>query len=385
MYFIDVGQGDSILIDQGQTEVLIDAGTGSINVANFIRQYVDGPIEVVVATHTDADHIGGLDTVLSSYKILDVWTNGQTATTIAYSDFVTAVQSNGSITHIARRGGKIDVGTLSFLILNPVNLSGTTNNNSIVLSLDYGDTSFLFEGDAEQEAEANMLSAGIVPQADILKIGHHGSRTASSLPFLAAVRPEDAIYMCALGNMYGHPHQETLNNLAQVGSRVYGTDVNGTVDVQTDGKTYTVEVEKPGVPKAPALTTTSTSTTSATTTSLPTTPANTGANVQITKIFFDGLVPSVESDEYVEITNLGNTSVDLKGWVLKDVADGYPSFTFPSFALQPGKSIRVYTNEVHPEYGGFTFNYGKAIWNNTSPDTAALFNAQGQEMSRKSY
>jgi beta-lactamase superfamily II metal-dependent hydrolase len=391
VYFIDVGQGDSILIDQGQTEVLIDAGTGSVNVANFIKQYVDGPLEAVVATHTDADHIGGLDTILNTYKVSEVWTNSQTATTVAYSNFISSIQSNGATTHTARRGDKINVGTLSFSVLNPANLSGTTNNNSIVLNLNYGDTDFLFEGDAEQEAEAGMLSAGIVPHADILKVGHHGSRTASSPAFLAVVKPEVAVYMCGVGNMYGHPHQETLNNLAQIGAKVYGTDVNGTVKIETDGKNYTVQVEKQGTPKAPTTTTTSTSQTTSTTTqmstttSLPVTSPSTNINVQITKIFYDGLVPTVESDEYVEITNLGSIAVDLKGWLLKDVADGYPSFTFPAYVLQSGKSIRVYTNEIHPEYGGFSFGYGKAIWNNTQPDTAGLFNAQGQEVSRKSY
>ena len=106
---------------------------------------------------------------------------------------------------------------------------------------------------------------------------------------------------------------------------------------------------------------------------------------QVTCIFYDGLVPRVESNEYVEITNLGTEPVDLAGWVLKDISEGSPSFTFPSYILQPGKSARVYTNESHPEYGGFSFGYGKAIWNNTDPDTAALYNAQGQEVSRKSY
>jgi beta-lactamase superfamily II metal-dependent hydrolase len=391
VYYIDVGQGDSILLDQGQTEVLIDGGTGSVNVANFIKPYIDGSLEAVVATHTDADHIGGLDTVLDTFKVSDVWTNGQTATTVAYSNFISAVQSSGAITHIARRGDKINIDTLSFAILNPANLSGTTNNNSIVLNLNYGNTGFLFEGDAEQEAEASMLSARIVPHADILKVGHHGSRTASSPAFLTVVRPEVAVYMCGVGNMYGHPHQETLNNLAQIGAKVYGTDINGTVKIETDGKNYTVQVERQGTPKAPTTTTTSTSQTTltttptSTTTSLPVTSPSTTINVQITKIFYDGLVPSVESDEYVEITNLGSEPVDLKGWVLKDVADGYPSFTFPAYVLQPEESIRVYTNEVHSEYGGFSFGYGKSIWNNTNPDIAGLFNAQGKEVSRKSY
>jgi len=107
--------------------------------------------------------------------------------------------------------------------------------------------------------------------------------------------------------------------------------------------------------------------------------------VKITKIFYDGLVPRTESDEYVEITNLGSGPVDLKGWVIKDVSEGYPSFTFPSYVLQPGKSVRVYTNEIHSEYGGFSFGSGKAVWNNSNPDTAVLYDAQGQEVSRESY
>jgi len=111
----------------------------------------------------------------------------------------------------------------------------------------------------------------------------------------------------------------------------------------------------------------------------------TGSNVQITYIFYDGVVYRTESDEYVEITNLGDTSQDLKGWILKDISEGYPSFTFPSYVLTPGAKIRIYTNEIHSEWGGFSFGYGKAIWNNSSPDTAALYDAQGQEMSRKSY
>jgi len=117
---------------------------------------------------------------------------------------------------------------------------------------------------------------------------------------------------------------------------------------------------------------------------LPPTPS-TATNVKITKIFYDGLEPRTESDEYVEIKNLGSEPVDLEGWVIKDTSDGYPSLTFPAYILQPGKSIRVYTNEIHPEYGGFSFGSGKAVWNNSSPDTAVLYNAQGQEVSRKSY
>ena len=117
----------------------------------------------------------------------------------------------------------------------------------------------------------------------------------------------------------------------------------------------------------------------------PLPPAPSATNVQITRIFYDGLVFRVESDEYVEIKNLGSEPQDLAGWLLKDISEGYPSFTFPHYILAPGAAIRVYTNELHPEWGGFSFGYGKAVWNNKSPDIAALYNTQGQEVSRKSY
>ncbi|GAI39221.1 unnamed protein product, partial [marine sediment metagenome] len=108
---------------------------------------------------------------------------------------------------------------------------------------------------------------------------------------------------------------------------------------------------------------------------LPTPPPERVQDVQITYIFYDGLVPRVESDEYVEITNLGDQPQDLAGWVLMDISEGYPSFIFPSYTLLPGESIRVYTNEYHPEWGGFSFEYSRAIWNNTEPDIAVLYDS----------
>jgi len=110
-----------------------------------------------------------------------------------------------------------------------------------------------------------------------------------------------------------------------------------------------------------------------------------GRHAQITYIFYDGLVPRAESDEYVEITNLGDQAQDLAGWVLMDISEGYPSFTFPSYILAAGESIRVYTNEYHHEWGGFSFEYGRAVWSNSEPDVAVLYNKDGKEVSRKSY
>jgi competence protein ComEC len=246
VHFIDVGQGDSILIDLGETEVLIDGGEKTPGVVPYLEDYVDGPIEVMVATHPHADHIGGLIAVLDAYQVEQIWHNGDTSTSKTYDEFTSAVQSEGAEVHIGSRGDNINAGELTFTILNPTSLSGTMNNNSIVTSLSYGSVDFLFTGDAEHEAEAAMLIASDIPipEVEILKVGHHGSRTASSKDFLALASPEVAIYMAGQDNSYGHPHAETLDALAQIGAKIYGTDVNGTIIVTTDGAAYTIQTTK---------------------------------------------------------------------------------------------------------------------------------------------
>jgi beta-lactamase superfamily II metal-dependent hydrolase len=246
VHFIDVGQGDSILIDLGETEVLIDGGEKSPGVVNYLKKYVDGPLEVMVATHPHSDHIGGLIAVLGAFQVQQIWYNGENGGSATYNEFVAAVQAEGAELHMGKRGDKIVAGRLTFLILNPKTLAGTVNNNSIVLSLSYRMVDFLFMGDAEKEAEGAMLVAGDmpVPDVEILKVGHHGSRTASSPAFLAATSPEVAIYMAGVSNKYGHPHQETLAALAQIGAKVYGTDVSGTIIISTDVQRYTVATKK---------------------------------------------------------------------------------------------------------------------------------------------
>jgi len=241
VHFIDVGQGDSILVDLGETEILIDGGDKSSGVVEYLKKYVDDPLEVMVATHPHADHIGGLIGVLDDFEVDEIWLNGDTNTSDTYSEFMSAVNSEGAQVYEARRGDTIEVGELVFKVLHPVNLSGTTNNNSIVLSLRYGEIDFLFMGDAEKEAEATMLAAGIVPDVEILKVGHHGSRTASSRQFLQAAKPEVAIYMAGKGNSYGHPHPETITAVTEVHALIQGTDQYGTIIVTTDGRIFSVQ------------------------------------------------------------------------------------------------------------------------------------------------
>jgi competence protein ComEC len=250
VHFIDVSQGDSILVDLEDTEILIDGGDKSPGVVNYLKNYVDGPLEVMIATHPHADHIGGLIDVLSAFEVKEIWYNGETSTSKTYSDFMSAVNAENAKVNIATRGNVIQVDGLTFKVLNPVNLKESTNNNSIVLHLAFGEIDFLFTGDAEKEAEATMLikSDMPVPDVEILKVGHHGSKTASSQDFLTVTRPEIAIYMAGEGNKYGHPHEETIQALLAVGAKIYGTDVHGTIVVTTDGEKYELQLQKQAPP-----------------------------------------------------------------------------------------------------------------------------------------
>jgi len=246
VHFIDVGQGDSILIDYGDIEILIDGGDRSPGIVTYLSNYVDGAIEVMVATHPHADHIGGLIAVLENYEVEEIWHNGDVSTSKTYQDFMDAVQSENAEVYIARLHNVIQAHELSLKVHHPANLEDSTNNNSIVLHLAYGQVDFLFMGDAEVEAEGAMmmLSSIRLPEVEILKVGHHGSRTASSEDFLALTSPEVAIYMAGEGNTYGHPHEETIAALNSVGVTIYGTDVNGTIIVTTDGNTYLIHPER---------------------------------------------------------------------------------------------------------------------------------------------
>lgn len=153
-----------------------------------------------------------------------------------------------------KQGDTLPFAGMTFQVLNPYTTTGDDlNNNSVVLRLVYGQVSFLFTGDAQQDAEARMIADGFPLKADILKVGHHGSHTSSSEAFLAQVKPVVAIYSAGAGNTYGHPHAETIAALNAVGAKIYGTDQNGTISVTTEGNTYEINVAKETAQAPPAV------------------------------------------------------------------------------------------------------------------------------------
>jgi hypothetical protein len=174
-----------------------------------------------------------------------------------YEDFMALAKAEPrAFLEQLKRGDSINVNGLAFSVFNPPSsLFADTNSNSIVLKFDYGDIKFLFTGDAQQESESSMLAADLNVNANILKVRHHGSKSSSSMPFLEAVSPQIAIYMAGINNIYGHPDGETIAALNQVGATVYGTDIHGTIVVDTDGQKYTLNTEKQVPPVIPIIST----------------------------------------------------------------------------------------------------------------------------------
>lgn len=242
VHFIDVDQGDSIFIQtpDGAT-ALIDGGYDNGMALAYLQQQGITRIDVMIATHPHADHIGGLIQVMQAIPVGEVWTNGAIHSTSTFENFIDTIAEKKIPYYEAATGTTIRVGSLELETLHSEPNADDLNDSSLVLHLTYGTVSFLFAGDAEYAAEMDMLRT--VPEqlhAQILKVGHHGSYTSSSPEFLAAVRPEIAVYSAGRNNTYGHPHQETITNLSDAGATIYGTDVHGTVIVITDGSTYQV-------------------------------------------------------------------------------------------------------------------------------------------------
>lgn len=240
--YINVGQADSILIQQGSQAMLIDAGNNgdSKTVAKYISDQGVTKLDFLVGTHPHEDHIGGMDYIINNFQIGKIYMPKVTANTKTFKDVATAIKNKGMKATVPTLGETFKLGDANCTILGPINSdTKDLNSYSIVIKIVFGNNKFLFTGDAQTSNESDMINKGYDLSADVLKVGHHGSHTSTSDAFLAKVNPKYAVISCGKGNDYGHPHKETMDRLKAKGIPVYRTDECGTIVAISDGKGIT--------------------------------------------------------------------------------------------------------------------------------------------------
>lgn len=256
---LDVGQGDSILIRDDQRVILIDAGDDPRDVARQLKAEQITKINLVIATHPHADHVGGMLEVVTQFPVTNYVDNHQPHTTATYTNLLAAIHAKEAEgLHWLQPGTgdaddqvhQVRIGpdaTLTFLFpLDGERETGTRsdlNSNSVVARIDHGKDCFLFVGDAEAETERALLNNGLA-QCDVLKVAHHGSEYATTPAFLAAVQPKIALISVGAGNRYGHPGPKTVGRIESAGAKVYRTDLSGRITVRSTGEGVSVTTER---------------------------------------------------------------------------------------------------------------------------------------------
>jgi len=424
VYFLDVGQGDSELLVFGNKTILIDAGETDMGdrVVSDLKRFGVTRIDLLVATHPHSDHIGGMQKVLAAFPVGEVLDTGLPSSSPIYEHFLETVDKKHIPYTLAEQGEIIDLDpALRILVLSPPKerFGDDPNQNSIVLRISYGTITILLTGDIGGEAEKALTKTGYALDAQILKVGHHGSEYSSSPAFLARVHPEVAVISVGKDNPYGHPHDKTLKNLENAGVTVYRTDRDGTVLVRTDGISYSVKTENSAggigtpaatgtvtaspviptpAPSSPVLLPTVPANISVTIPTLPAIPANitipvpsftlppvqlgNASAVYISATQFDAPGDDRQNlnGEWVRLTNRGDGAVLMAGWTLSD-RTGSNVYRFPATVLLPASSVTLYSGTGMMNDTALFMGKKEPVWGNDG-DTAILRDGSGTIIDR---
>ncbi|MBE6583590.1 MAG: MBL fold metallo-hydrolase [Ruminococcaceae bacterium] len=249
-HFIEVGQGDAILITSSAGNMLIDTSEKSADdkLMAYLESADVNSLKYLVLTHTDADHIGNATQIIENYKVENVLLPDYVSSSDVYLEMMEAIKRTqvnliliGTDEDCEQSGYSFRLGSLVNTVISPTKQYEDANDMSIVIKSEYGDTSVMFTGDAGKKPEGDILSSWSKDtlKCDILKAGHHGSNTSTTQEFLDAVDPSIVVISCGKGNSYGHPHDEVMERLQDKGVTVYRTDMQGNIVFKTDGKTFT--------------------------------------------------------------------------------------------------------------------------------------------------
>ncbi len=409
VYFLDVGQGDSALFFYEGKTILVDAGEyemGDRIVGELLSRGVK-KIDLLVATHPHSDHIGGMQKVLTAFPVEKVLDSGFSHPSPAYERFLETIEQKHIPYQVAEQGQTIDIDpALRVLVLSPSKvMPEDLNENSVVLRISYSTIDFLMTGDLGKEGEDALIRTGYPLDAEILKVGHHGSSSSTSSEFLARVRPETAVISVGEDNPYGHPHTETLDLLEESGVMVYRTDRDGTILVRSDGISYSVKtgMNTSGVragPPTPFLTIPTPPDDVAVplpSLTLPPFPENwtipplpgvpqigNASWIYISAIQFDAPGDDRQNlnNEWVRLTNRGEGVVLLSGWTLSDSTESHP-YVFPAYILMPGSSVTMYSGKGTMNDTSLFMGLEAPLWSNTH-DRATLKDGNGEIIDQKS-
>ncbi len=411
VHFINVGQSVATLVvgPTGET-MLIDTGhyndDGEFVLAYLQRQGIEH-IDYLVTSHNDADHIGGNAAVINYYEteaegIGAVYDPGIAASTQTYGEYLDAVEANGVTLYKTREGDTIPMEGVTVDVFGPPEpyLEGEARNeNSIVLKLSFGATSFLFTGDAEDDQEAYLVEQyGERLSATVLKAGHHGSRSSTSGALLDAANPQVVVVSSAYDSQYGHPHQETLDRLAARSLPTYWTATHGNVVLLSDGETVTVRSQQPA-PTDPDRLREASPVDLGSTAPVETrdtfggqaTPVatdggeTTGGSLAVAEINADAAGDDRENlnDEYVTFENTGDAPLDLSGWQVREGAGR--TYTVPEgVTLDPGEQVTLHTGSGTDTTTDLYWGLDGPVWNNGG-DTVTVIDSDGITVLEVSY